>query len=212
MPVLALVNPRKKRRSSRRKARRNPAAAPNPRRRRRARRARRNQVAANPRRRRYGRRSRRNPRAFSIAGAQRVIVPAAIGGVGAVALNAVFNMLPFPAQFKTGLAGTATKLAAAIFIPMLAGQFIGRENARIITLVTAGGIFATEAAKLGQQAGVPGMAEFIPMSEYIPTIGWPNAAAGVDGPLVHSYTLPSTPQNNMGAYSPSDGLTESDYM
>jgi len=212
MAGFMLVNPKTpKRRRTRRKARRAPA-------RRRRRTARRNPVAANPRRRARRRssprsytrrrRARRNPKLLSMRGVTNSIAPAVIGGAGFVALNALFAMAPLPMQLKSGWGATAAKFMVALIVPHMARRAIGSKNADIITLVATGAIAAQQLTKFGAQAGIPGLAAYLPLSEYIPTLGYPNAAPGVDGPLYNSMPLPL--DGSLG-YTPSDGMSEESY-
>lgn len=114
----------------------------NPRRHKRRRKAKRR---AHSRRRRnpsgyFRRRSRRrNPRVLGMslnpmAVVRGTIVPAAIGGVGAVGLDIALAYLPIPDTFKSGLPATLTKLIAAIGLGWLAGKAIGSDKGRLITL------------------------------------------------------------------------------
>lgn len=163
----AAANPR-----PRRKARRNPTAMAK----RRRRRSRRNPVAmANPRR----RRSRRNPK-FSIRSIQRnAIMPAAIGGVGALALDVAFAALPIPANMKTGAIGAVAKIAGAIVLGKLAGKAMGAKTGEAVT-VGAVTIQAYNLVKGFARQAMP----TLPMGEYLsgefdynanPGIGYMNA-------------------------------------
>jgi len=202
-----LVNPKRRRR----KARRNVKAAANPRRRRRStrRRARRNPVAmANPRR-RTRRRSyrRRNPK-FSIRSIQRdAIMPAAIGGVGALALDVAFAALPIPANFKTGAMGTVAKIAGAILLGKLAGKALGAKAGEAVT-VGAVTIQAYNLVKGFAKQAMP----TLPMGEYLsgefdynanPGVGYMNAGEFIPD---MSGAIPYYGADNMGEY-----LSDTDY-
>lgn len=143
---------------SRRRRRRNPIAAlaANPRRRRR----RRNPIAAlaaNPRRRRrrhhnpmrmhHRRRRRHNPR-FSVSVARRrrrhnprflpmglkeALVPAAIGGAGALTLDIALGYIPMPAALNNTFGRLAVKVAGAIGLGFAAGFVTSKHNARMFT-------------------------------------------------------------------------------
>lgn len=132
MSLVYVVNPKKRRKTrktAKRKARRSRAvavAAPKRRRRR---------AAAAPKARRY----KRNPR-FSVGGVlgavKRELVPAAIGGAGAVAIDALLPKLPLPDRLKTGYLRHVSRGAVAVGLGLLIGMVkkdIGRQ-------VMAGGL------------------------------------------------------------------------
>lgn len=85
----------------------------------------------NPRRRH---RARRHNPGFSVRGIVNQLIPAAIGGAGAVGLNVALAFLPVPETLKTGPLAIATKIGGAIGLGWLAGMAIGRENGRLVTL------------------------------------------------------------------------------
>jgi len=131
MAQLMLINPAKRPAKRRRKAspaqlralaagrrkRSGLAANPAPRRRRRAPlRA----VARSARR-----RARRNPVGMGN------VMNAVQGAGGALAVNAVFNLLPLPATFKTGLAVPAVKMALAVGVGMFAKPLLGRAAGKM---------------------------------------------------------------------------------
>ena len=126
----AKTTKRRRRRSSarvvRRRRRRNPLAAlANPRRRR----------HRNPRRHRSYRRHRHsNP--FSVRGLKGVIMPAAIGATGAIALDVAYAYAsPYlPATMQTGWFATLAKVAGAFGIGWGASKVLGREKGRVVTL------------------------------------------------------------------------------
>lgn len=159
MAELMLVNPRRRRR---RKTTSHKRRSPR-------RRVRRNPIAANPRRRRrttHRRRSvRRNPR-LSVGGMKSKLMPALIGGAGAVALDYGFNFIPLPANFKTGLAGDAVKGLIAAASPMLTAKLVGRANAERAAIGALTVIAAKAIAKL-----MPGGS----VSEYISGLGYMQA-------------------------------------
>lgn len=164
MASLMLVNPKR-----RRKARRNMKTAANPRRKRARRKAARGYTVGNApvRRRKLNpkrgrRRARRNPK-FSIAAIQRqAIMPAAIGGVGALALDVAFGALPIPANFKTGAMGSVAKLVGAVVLGKLAGKALGARAGEAVT-VGAVTIQAYNLIKGFAQKAMP----TLPMGEYI---------------------------------------------
>lgn len=63
-----------------------------------------------------------------------VIVPAGIGGLGAVAVDVGMSYLPIPDSLKSGIPATLTKLAVAILGGFLAGKVVGRDKGRLVTL------------------------------------------------------------------------------
>lgn len=117
----------------------------NPRRRRRHKNSRRRHARrrhANPRHFRMRRRRHRNPRRgfgglslSPISVVRSTIVPAAIGGVGAVGLDVALAYLPIPDSLKSGLPATLTKLLAAILLGYGFGIVTKkRDMGRLITL------------------------------------------------------------------------------
>lgn len=133
-------NPARKTRSAAQRAasRRNIKKAQASRRRRRSPRRRRNVYLAakrrTPRRRSNPgmRRSFANPRARfptfqSIINNQ--VVPAMVGGAGAVVNDIIVNMLPLPAQFKTGWMRHVSKALGAVAIGMLGGFVLQKRTA-----------------------------------------------------------------------------------
>lgn len=131
-------NPTRKRRSAAQKAasRRNIKKAQASRRRRRSPRRRRNVYLAAkrraPARRRAAPRRAANPRARfptfqSIINNQ--VVPAMVGGAGAVVNDVIVNMLPLPAQFKTGWMRHVSKALGAVAIGMLGGFVLQKRTA-----------------------------------------------------------------------------------
>jgi hypothetical protein len=108
------------------------------------------------------------------------------GAVGAVGVNAVFNMLPLPATLKTGMAASATKMALAVGLGMLAKPMLGRaagkmaEGAMTVAAfdVVNGLIPATmggsSVAGLGYMS--PGM---VAGGSMLPNMSVPNSFAGM---------------------------------
>lgn len=135
MAQLMLINPAKRPSKRRRKA--SPAQL----RALAAGRRKRSGVAANPaprRRRRSSlravarstrRRVRRNP--VGMGGIMGNVMNAVQGAGGALAVNAVFNLLPLPATFKTGLAVPAVKMALAVGVGMFAKPLLGRAAGKM---------------------------------------------------------------------------------
>lgn len=153
LPQILTVNPMSKRR---RRAR---SANPHHRRHR----------ARNPfrhtshRRRASGRRS-RNP--FDVKGLTAAIVPAAIGGAGAVGVDILLAYLPLPATFQSGWGNYLAKIAGSFGVGYLGGMALGREKGH---LITAGALTVTAYTilrALAQQSlgtsvkGLSGLADF----------------------------------------------------
>lgn len=121
-PIL-IMNPRRKRRHkkrthSRRRRRTNPRAF-----------------------RAHSRRRRRNPRSFGgvslspMSVVRSTVIPAAIGGAGAVGLDVALAYLPLPDSLKSGLAATAVKLAGAVGLGFLIGKVLKKPDmGRMVSL------------------------------------------------------------------------------
>jgi len=132
-------NPAKRRRSAAQKAasRRNIKKAqaarrgrrPARRRRSTSRRRRRNPATRQSVTRTYRRRS--NPRRFpTVQGIiNDQVIPAAVGGTGAVINDIVVNMLPLPVNFKTGWMRHLSKAVGAVAIGYLGGMFLQKRTA-----------------------------------------------------------------------------------
>lgn len=73
----------------------------------------------------------RNPR-FSVGSITRMIVPAAIGGLGGIGLNVAMAYLPIPDQYKTGWVGTGVKVLAALGLGMVVGKVFGKQNGALV--------------------------------------------------------------------------------
>jgi hypothetical protein len=125
---------------SRSKAARRPAAAPK----RRSAKRRASPVAAAPKRRVSKSRRRAwkisSPRAASRAGRtlryrrpnpigflSNTLMPAAVGGAGALAIDVAMGVLPLPATLKTGPFAPLVKVAGAVGLGMLAGKMVNRR-------------------------------------------------------------------------------------
>ena len=122
---MLLVNPKRRRRKSTTKRRRTTRAKSNPirRTRRRVTRARRNPVAA----RRY-RRSTRNDLMNS------TIIPAVGGGLGALAVDVAWGVLPVPAQFKTGMIAPLAKMGGAVAVGYGLSKLTNKKTGRMVML------------------------------------------------------------------------------
>jgi hypothetical protein len=94
-------------------------------------------VAANPapRRRRSLRAAsrrrapRRNP--IGMSGITSSVFSAVQGAGGALAVNALYNLLPIPAGMKTGLAGSGTKMLLAVGLGMALKPMLGRTAGKM---------------------------------------------------------------------------------
>jgi hypothetical protein len=53
-----------------------------------------------------------------------------VGAGGAMVADIAFNLIPLPAQFKTGPIGTLAKAGASIAVGMLASKVVGRAVAK----------------------------------------------------------------------------------
>lgn len=177
MAELMLVNPRRK---TRRKA------APKRRRRTTTRRRRtttRRATSARraPRRRsapvrRTTRRRRRSPKMLgglvSANFFQDTLIPSAIGGAGALGVDIIWAMLPIPPAIKGGAFAPIAKIAGAVLIGGVAGNFAGKKMGERIT---AGYLTVTAYDMIKNLVGraAPGL----PLSEYdYPYMGYVNAA------------------------------------
>jgi hypothetical protein len=113
-----------------------------------------------PRRRRY---ARRNPRAISLKSITNdILMPGATMAVGGVAVDALYGVLPLPANLKTGVLGSLAKVVVAIGGGMVVGKFLGKKMGTAFAL---GGV-VTQAygfVKPQLQAMIPGL----PMGEYL---------------------------------------------
>lgn len=186
MAQLMLINPAnrpKKRRASKTAARRRKTTAranPAPRRRRRSLR-----VSGTPVRRR---RARRNP--IGVGGIGDTLMTALTGAGGALAVNAVFNLIPLPATMKTGMGATASKALLAVGVGMFGRKLIGRAAGKMaegaLTVIAYDAVKSMVPASFGGE-GVAGL--------------------GYYGPAVNAGTLPGilpnasvTNLNGMGEY------------
>lgn len=206
---LMLVNPKRKRRRmtakqakyfGKRRRRRTTAvsAARNPTRRRRSRRrsrvtvrARRNPTAATIRRaRRSGRARSRSMLAGLVPGnlIKGTLMPAAIGGGGALLVDLAWGFAPIPAQIKTGPLAPIAKIAGAIVVGAVAGKVLGKDVGQ---KVTAG--YITVLAYNFAKSTVQKFAPALPLGDYdmgyispAVTMNDPSIGAYIDGPGVGS--------------------------
>lgn len=219
MSELMLINPRRKKRArkmsakqrayfggGRRKRRASVSGTANPRRRRSSRRrvrvsGRRNPTAVKVRRlRRSGRRSGgsllaglTNPGALI----KNTIIPSAIGGAGALAVDIAWGFAPIPANIKSGPLGPVVKLVGAIVLGGLVGKFAGRAVGEKVAsgYIT---VFAYNMAKNAVQKAMPQLA----LGGY--DMGYVSAGMQMpDANGVSAYLTSDVPSNSapgMGAY------------
>jgi len=197
MEELLIVNPRRRRaRAKRRSGKRRSAAQ---------RAATRKMLAANrarrgggvtllnPRRRRRAsaRRYRRNPAALSLGrfgtiGTQqpmRIVQNAAIGAVGAVALNAVLSRLPLPMALMTGRTRYLTQGVFALGLGMLAANF-KLVGGPIAAQAAEGALTVTLADAIKDFAAVAGF-PLAGMGYYLPGVGVQAAPNRGASPAMH---------------------------
>jgi len=161
----------------------------------------------------------RNPRAGGGGGitlrnvVREAVVPAAIGGAGALALDVLMGYLtPYlPAALQSGYVQVLAKGAAAVGLGMVAGRFLGRSRGRVVMIgaltVTAYSALRTATAGMG----IPGLsglgyADYTPypmrMGAYIPG---PTGTPGIQGLGRIGYVSPGavvapTLSPKLGAY------------
>lgn len=218
MAKLMLVNPRRRPRRKAASKRRRPTVVTvrtNPKRRRRRR------TMSALQKRYFGRRLRRNPvrrirrnpvsRSASRASRrahgdlslqtitsgdvlQTTVFPAALGAVGAVALDALYAVLPIPEAWRTGQFAAPIKAMGVLGAGALATQFIPRQRAMIETAVAASlTIMAYNFVKAQVQAAFPALN----LGEYVDGVGYTGA-----GQVIPDYALTPalTPPPGVGEY------------
>lgn len=208
MSELLLVNPRRRKRKSTRKNPRRMTAkqakyfGPRRRRRSRARRA----VASVARvARRTGRRVRRAVRRFASnrsggislkpgAFIRDTLVPSAIGGAGALAVDVAWGALPIPAAIKTGPFAPIAKIAGAVAVGLIASKVAGKK---IGAQVTSGylTVFAYNLIKGMAQKAMPNL----PLGDY--SMGYVQAGQFLPDQSISAYLeAPASVAPQMGAY------------
>lgn len=209
---LMLLNPRRKSKSRKRRTPAQLAAtrklvALNRRRggggkKRRAPARRRNPVAAMP----YRRKRRRSKGFGGLKGITRVIIPAAIGGAGALAIDIGYNLLPIPPRFKTGMYAPAFKIAGALGIGWLASMFTTKQLAEQIMIgsitVTVASLFKGFAQRTFPQVALGEIDE--------ETLAFVNAAQFQPDPLIGGYVPDFEMRSSAGIaeYISPDGVNE----
>lgn len=213
---LLMVNPRHKRKTKTKTTsrRRRASRAVNPRRRRVSARKRRAVAtvtvrARNPRRvghrkvHRAHRRRHANPRmlGLNMGSLTRALIPAAVGGAGAVALDVALGYLPAstPDILKTGIGNKALKVAGAIGLGLIAGKVLGKETGKAVgagaLTVVAYGIVREIVQKVAPSVTLSG-------TDYADTVYQPSAS------LIGAYMengVNSFQSAQMGAYM-NDGM------
>jgi len=160
--TMMLVNPRKRRRKTTKRRRTTTTVRRNP-------------VAR--------KRTRRSPvRRSGMGGLFNSLVPAAIGGAGALGLDIAFGLLPLPANVKTGPLAPAAKIGGAILLGMVARRVTNKKTG---DMVAAGAItVAVYSAVRGLfQKFVPN----VPLGEY-PSLEYIQAGQFEADPLISGYT------------------------
>lgn len=123
--------------------------------------------ARNPFRHKSHRRARgrsRNP--FDAKGLTAALVPAAIGGAGAVGLDILIAYLPLPAALQSGWGNYATKIVGSFAVGYAGGMALGKEKGHLITAGALTVSLYTILRALAQQSlgtsvkGLSGLADF----------------------------------------------------
>lgn len=121
---------------------------------------------------RVRRRRLRNPRAFgkslSVRGITGSVAPAAVGALGALALDIGMAYAPLPDALKSGWGKTLAQLGGALLLGFIAAKvpFVGKRNAQIgtlgaLTIVAYNAIRPLAAQTLGDKVkGLSGLADF----------------------------------------------------
>jgi len=174
--------------------------------------------ARNPRRRvrrrRAGRvtvRARRNPTARAVRRLRRtgsakfgglvpanlvkgVLMPAAMGGAGAIVMDLAWGFAPLPANIKTGPLAPLAKIAGAILVGGLASKFVGREMGQKVTqgYLT---VMAYTLMKGMVQKAVPSL----PLNEYDNAMGYISPATQYPDQSMQAY-LTGDGGSTVGAY------------
>ena len=203
-------NPAKKRRTAAQKAasRRNikkaqAARRRSPRRRTRKTKRRRNTYPAAHRARRSNPR-RRLPTVQGIINDQ--VIPAAVGGAGAVLNDVIVNMLPLPANFKSGWMRHISKAVGAIAIGYLGGMVLAKKTADQLgagaMTVVGYNVVRDLAAQFMPQLA---LGEYLPMGEYLdPALGY--YGAGLNPSTIPGSGLETDSQFTRGSPYMGDGL------
>ena len=122
-----------------------------------------------------------------------VLIPAAIGGAGAIVVDLAWGFTPFPANIKTGPLAPLAKIAGAIVVGAVASKVAGKAMGQQITsgYLT---VMAYNLMKGMVQKAMPSL----PLSEY--SMGYVNPAMMVAPDSVGAYITDDTPSGTVGAY------------
>ena len=63
-----------------------------------------------------------------------LLMPAAIGAVGAVAINSAISYLPIPAQYKSGYTGVITKTVSIVAVGWVASKVVKKQTADALVI------------------------------------------------------------------------------
>ncbi len=214
--LLTVLNPRRKRRKATGSRSRNSSHKRRSTSRRRVKRIRaRNPVAHRVHHRSHHRRHHRRVRArnprFDIKGIiGNYLIPAGIGGAGALALDIGLSYVPLPTMLQTGIPNAAVKVAGALALGFVGGKVLGRDKGKAITAGALTIVAYNLMRKLVQQyaPSVPGLSgDYRDMSvgAYMSGTGY-NPAPMLQG--VGAYmdsNLASLQRAQMGAYM-DDGM------
>lgn len=105
------------------------------------------------------------------------LVPSAIGGAGALAVDVAMAMAPLPVAMKTGPMRPVVKIAAAVALGMIAGKVTSRRTGEQVAAgaitVTLYELARTMVAKTG--VAIPGLSEYVS--------AYPDMGGGSDAPM-----------------------------
>ncbi|KKN49741.1 hypothetical protein LCGC14_0639910 [marine sediment metagenome] len=134
------------------------------------------------------------------------VIPAAVGGAGAVINDLVVNMLPLPANFKSGWMRHISKAVGAIAIGYLGGMFLAKKTADQLgagaMTVVGYNVVRDLAAQFMPQLQ---LGEYLPMGEYLdPALGY--YGAGLNPSTIPGSGLETDSQFTRGSPYMGDGL------
>jgi len=127
------------------------------------------------------------------------VMPAMVGGAGAVANDMIVNMLPLPPQFKTGWMRHVSKAAGAVAIGMLGGFFLQKRTADQLgagAMTVVGYNIVRDLA--AQFAPALPLGEYLPMGEYLSPDELGYYGAGLDPSLG---TIPGSGMETAGQFT-----------
>jgi hypothetical protein len=151
------------------------------------------------------RRHRRHRNPMSFSGIKGVLIPAAIGAAGGMALDVAYNYLsPYiPATFTSSpYLIAAVKIAAAFGLGMLAKRFLGADkgNAFMAGAVTIQLYSAASFALSGTIPGLSGLGAYMPGS--MAGLGSPNPAPYLNGGVGRLRRTGVVGRSSLSAYMP----------